>query len=289
MPLDLSVEIASSVVLKPDSAEKIKAALPSHASVKTYVPLLPNDVPDNVVNACLKLREIGTTPIPHLPARKFSGVEEVRRYLQSLTAEAEVDDVLLIAGDPSAEPKGPWKDSVSFLKEGLLEEFGISSVGIAGHPGGHKLDARRAVPEPQVMQALHQKIDLARQQDISPRLVTQFGLGSKEIINWERKLRNREGVSLPVHIGVAGPCNLRTLIKYAQMCGVGNSWEFAKRFGLKQAASLAFGTTATTNPDQMVADLEAYSQQEAGNNLAGIHFFSFGGAVKTLQYLSTLK
>ncbi len=50
-------------------------------------------------------------------------------------------------------------------------------------------------------------------------VVTQFGFDANGMIRWVKKLRDL-GIEAPVRIGMAGPTNLTTLLKYAQRCGV---------------------------------------------------------------------
>ena len=47
------------------------------------------------------------------------------------------------------------------------------------------------------------------------------------------------GITMPVHLGVAGPAKVTTLIKYAAMCGVGNSLSFLKKRGGAMATMVA--------------------------------------------------
>ena len=53
-------------------------------------------------------------------------------------------------------------------------------------------------------------------------LATQFAFDAKPIIAWAEDLK-AAGITLPIHIGIAGPAKLQTLIKFAIACGVGPS------------------------------------------------------------------
>jgi hypothetical protein len=53
-------------------------------------------------------------------------------------------------------------------------------------------------------------------------LATQFCFDAAPVIAWVDRLQ-AEGIALPVHIGIAGPAKLQTLIKFAIACGVGPS------------------------------------------------------------------
>ena len=53
-------------------------------------------------------------------------------------------------------------------------------------------------------------------------IATQFCFEAGPVIAWADRLA-AEGITLPIHIGVAGPAKLQTLIKFAVSCGVGAS------------------------------------------------------------------
>jgi len=80
------------------------------------------------------------------------------------------------------------------------------------------------------------------------------------------------GVDNQVRIGMAGPTNLATLLRYAKRCGVA-----LRRRGsrAKRPAQHLVGTSA---PDVIVRTL-AENSDRLGNVAA--HFFSFGGIGKT--------
>ena len=69
-------------------------------------------------------------------------------------------------------------------------------------------------------------------------IATQFCFEAAPVIAWANRLA-AEGITLPIHIGVAGPAKLQTLIKFAISCGVGASLARAAktRDGRDQAAA----------------------------------------------------
>ena len=52
-------------------------------------------------------------------------------------------------------------------------------------------------------------------------LISQFTFTAKPIIEFAKRLN--EETDIPLRIGLAGPAKNTALIKYAMMCGVGNS------------------------------------------------------------------
>ncbi|WP_312858642.1 hypothetical protein [Rhizobium sp. G21] len=111
------------------------------------------------------------------------------------------------------------------------------------------------------------------------RIVTQFGFDAKKFIAWADGLK-AAGVDLPVHLGVAGPAKITTLIKYAAMCGVGNSISFLK----KNAMSLTALATSHS-PEDVVGPIEKHFLANPDSAIKQIHVFPFGGLKKSAEWL----
>jgi methylenetetrahydrofolate reductase (NADPH) len=194
--------------------------------------------------------------------------DRVRRAAE----EAGVTDVLVIGGGLD-KPAGEFTSAMDVLNTGVFERNGIKAMGVAGHPEGSP-----DFPEDSAMQALRDKQAFAERTGIDVRIVTQFGFDPVKFIAWADRLR-AEGINLPVHLGVAGPAKFPTLIKYAAMCGVGNSIDFLKRNALSLTA-LAVGH----NPEEVVGPIEVSSRRPA-SPITQIHVFPFGGLKKSSEWL----
>jgi methylenetetrahydrofolate reductase (NADPH) len=236
------------------------------------VTFLPQESILRTVEICARLTEAGFTPVPHIAARGFPDAAVLDDYLWR-AQDTGVEKVLVIAGDIDV-PRGPFAASLDLLKTDLLQKHGIRSVAFAGHPEGHP-KAERATME----EALRAKLDFARANGLEARLVTQFCFEAAPILAWLARIRAL-GVDAPVRIGVAGPANVTTLIKYAMRCGVGNSLR-ALRTQTDRLGKL-FGDTG---PDQVVRDLTAAPAALTG--VEGLHIFPFGGIAKTGRWLTT--
>jgi methylenetetrahydrofolate reductase (NADPH) len=77
---------------------------------------------------------------------------------------------------------------------------------------------------------------------------------------------------LPVHIGVAGPASIKTLVKFAGFVGLKNSLSFAKK-----NAGKIFDLLKVQTPDEVI--------QEVKNNVNNFHIYAFGGIKKTKEWL----
>jgi methylenetetrahydrofolate reductase (NADPH) len=79
-----------------------------------------------------------------------------------------------------------------------------------------------------LLTALKQKSAWLKEKKIEGFIATQFLFNAEPVAAWARDLR-AEGIDLPIHVGVPGPATIKTLVKYAAMCGVGNSARFIRK------------------------------------------------------------
>lgn len=222
------------------SVEVTPAAAAKHASLagllpagtRVYVAFVPGEDPRNVARTAARLRGEGLVPVPHLPARSIAGRDELDGFLRQVTAEAAVDEVLVIGGGIDL-PRGAFSGTRALLETGLLERHGIRTIGLAGHPEGE-----RALHAPGAAMTLTEKLAYARQATMEVRLVTQFLFEAAPLLAWEGAIR-AQGNRLPIHVGVPGPATLKSLLGYARMCGVGNSMRVLTRQGAACSSSPA--------------------------------------------------
>jgi methylenetetrahydrofolate reductase (NADH) len=238
-----------------------------------YVNFVPGGSYRQSAEVAAAVRRAGFTPIPHLAARSIRDHAELANFLKRLGAEAAVDRMLLIGGDV-LEPVGSFASSLDIIRTGLLQENGIRSVGVAGHPEGHPLIQQFALWE-----ALKEKVELARAAGLELSIVTQFCFEAGPILDW-LKMARASGINVPVRVGVAGPAGIATLLKFAVRCGIGNSLRALSN------RPTAFGRLLTDNaPDELVRALAGPLTQTPGP-LPGLHFFPFGGVAKTGRWLA---
>lgn len=273
-PLSTSVEMTPKQVLK---AEHLATSLPFGTAI--YLTDLGTDDADISVAAAARVRQLGFEPVPHIAVRRIQSHGQIDALLRRFVVEADVSDILVIGGGVD-RPLGPFTSTIDFLQSGLCEKHSIRRIGVAGHPEG----SPDIAPE-EVERALKQKSAFAKSTAADLRVVTQFSFDAQAAIAWMESLTHA-GFDLPIHLGVAGPAKITTLIKYAAMCGVGPSMNFLK----KKSGML---TTLMTNysPDAFVGPIEAWHDQvqpsNHGGNLAGLHIFPFGGLELSSNWLKT--
>ncbi|MGB8436613.1 MAG: hypothetical protein WCE38_20385, partial [Burkholderiales bacterium] len=161
--------------------ESYSGLLPPGSDV--FTPWLPGEPYHHLVAMARHLRQAGFNPVPHVSARRLTNAAAARDFFGRLQGEARVERVLAVAGDSKAAA-GPYDSSLALIETGLLQEYGIRSVGIAGYPEGH-----RKIPEPVLQTSLASKIDVAQRAGIDLFMVSQFCFDGEIIVDWLRSLR----------------------------------------------------------------------------------------------------
>src|SRR5882672_12073546 len=179
-----------------------------------YISFPPGQTYHGTVALAARLARAGFRPVPHVAARRLAGREALDDYLARAAGEAGVDTALVIAGD-SDRPGGAFDSSLALLETGLFQRHGIVRIGVAGYPEGHPRIAPSALES-----ALAAKKTFARRTGIELGIVTQFCFEGDSIRLWAARMK---GHGLPVRVGLAGPASLPRLLRFAAMCGVGNS------------------------------------------------------------------
>ncbi len=238
-----------------------------------YVTFLPGSDFRDTVTTVKKLKDQGMRPVPHFAARSIPSKAFFEENLKMLTAETGVEEALLIGGGVD-NPVGEFTESMQILRLGLFEKYGIKSLGVAGHPEGSP-----DIPEAEVVRAMLDKNAYAKQSPMHFYIATQFCFEAEPLIAWDRKIR-AEGNELPIHIGIPGLATIKTLMKHAQACGIGNSM----RFIAKQARNVA-KLMSVSEPDKLIRDLAIYKATDPSCGIVQSHLYPLGGLKKSAAWL----
>jgi len=255
-------------------AGEVAALLPADSCV--YIPSLPGLPLARTLEAVAAIRAAGLDPVPHVSARRIRDRDEFAEFLKKAVAEQRVHRVLLLGGD-EPKPKGPFNDSLEILQSGLLRDSGIREIGVAGYPEGHPRISNAALQE-----AFETKRRLAREQGLGMYAVTQFSFAPNRVVDYCSHLA-RTAPEVSIYVGVAGPTDPVALARYAQLCGVSVSLRALKNLG----TGIARLVTNIDPREQLVA-IARYSRSREPSNVAGVHIYSFGGAVKTAAWMREL-
>jgi methylenetetrahydrofolate reductase (NADPH) len=247
---------------------ELKTVLPAGTAV--FVAHTPNASFGQVIHTALAVRRAGFLATPHIAVRRVPNSQMLRAALAELRAGG-VEDILLIAGD-APRPIGEFSGTLDVLESGLLEESGITRIGVAGHPEGHS-----AVASALLWEALDAKQAFAARAGMSMHIVTQFGLNGGAFKVWARELVRRR-IHLPVRVGIAGPAPIAKLLHFAIQCGIGASM----RALMRNLSAAAQSSELATSPDQ---HLLALLTDPLSAQIAAPHFFAFGGVLETARWM----
>jgi len=266
--------IPASIEISPKQALESKDLAGNFPSgTRVYITDVGTDTTDTIVNGAKRVRDMGYSPVPHFASRRLTTRSALEDRVARLCEHSGVDDVLIIGGGLDKHA-GEFDSTMAVLDTGLFDRYGIKKMGIAGHPEGSPDFSDKVAQE-----ALMLKQAYADRTDSELRIVTQFGFNAEDFIKWAEGL-SATGVNLPVHLGVAGPAKLTTLIKFAAMCGVGNSIQF-----IKKRASAVTSLLGGFDPDEIVKPIEQHVLSNPDSAITHIHVFPFGGVKKSAEWL----
>ncbi|MBF9047261.1 methylenetetrahydrofolate reductase [Rhodobacterales bacterium LSUCC0031] len=260
-----------SIEVMPRTAEKVedfRTLLP--AGTRVYIAHIDGTPFPEMLATAKRLRAEGCEPMPHFPARSIPDRATLSEWIAAYQGEAGVKEGLILAGGIPA-PHGEFHSSMQLLETGLFD--GFARLHVAGHPEGNR-DIDPKGGEAEVMAALKWKQDFANRSDASFAMATQFAFEAGPVLDWTDRLA-ANGITMPVHLGIAGPAKLQTLIKFAIACGVGASLSV-----LQKRAKDVTKLLLPFEPTEILTDLAAARAQGRGQQIEAIHFFPLGG-IKT--------
>tara|TARA_B100001029_G_scaffold24091_1_gene16737 strand:- start:3317 stop:4195 length:879 start_codon:yes stop_codon:yes gene_type:complete len=267
-----------SIEVVPNSAAKIESfaeILP--ASTRVYIAHLENENIATMVATAKRIHQEGFTVMPHIPARIIKDHSMLNDWIKMYQNEAGVNEALLLAGG-SNKPIGDFESSIQLIETGLFDKANFRRLHIAGHPEGSKdIDPEGGIKN--VSEALSWKQEFSKRTDANMAIATQFCFDAKVVKKWADGLK-RDGIDIPVHIGIAGPAKLQTLLKFSVECGIGASMKILT----KRAKDLT-KLLLPYKPTEMIRDLSEYKNKDPSLNIEQVHFFPIGGIKQTIDWL----
>jgi methylenetetrahydrofolate reductase (NADPH) len=262
-----------SIEVMPRTAEKIddfSALLPK--GTRVYIAHIEGTPIEDMVATAARIKSEGFDVMPHFPARIIKDEATLADWIARYQGEADVRQALLLAGGV-AQPHGDFDSSMQLLETGLFDKAGFTQLNVAGHPEGNK-DIDPDGSDANVMEALRWKQSFSERTDADMALATQFAFEAGPIIAWADAVKDA-GIDIPIHIGIAGPAKLQTLIKFAIACGVGPSLKVLQKRAMDVTKLLL-----PYEPTDVLAELAAHKAAHPDFNITKVHFFPLGG-IKT--------
>lgn len=268
-----------SVEVMPRTAEKVedfRELFP--AGTRIYIAHIDGTPIEDMVATARRVAAEGFPVMPHFPARNIADAATLADWIARYQGEAGVDQALVLGGGTD-QPWGAFHSSMQLLETGLFDRAGFRRLHVAGHPESNR-DIDPDGSDRNVLEALRWKQAFAERTDAEMAIATQFCFEARPVIDWAERLQ-REGVHLPVHIGVAGPAKLQTLIRFAMACGVGPSLRVLQR----RAADVTKLLLPFT-PEDILSELAAHKAANPDSGIARVHFFPLGGITQTAAFTS---
>jgi len=267
---DFSIEVMPKTAAK---VEDFRAILP--AGTRVYLAHIDGTDFAEMLATARRLVDEGFAVMPHFPARGIATRAELAVRIAAY-ADVGVKRALVIAGGIDT-PRGEYHEALQLLRTGLFDRAGFTELHVAGHPEGNR-DIDPAGGDAACMAALIAKDAFQRETDATMAIATQFCFEAAPVILWADRLR-AAGITLPVHIGVAGPAKLQTMLKYAMACGVGPSLRVLQR----RAADLS-KLMLPFEPTEFLTDLAAHKAEHPDFAVERVHFFPLGGITATTDW-----
>ena len=266
-----------SIEVMPRTAEKVedfRALLPK--GTRVYIAHIDGTPIEDMVATARRIAGDGFPVMPHFPARIIKDRATLADWIARYKGEANVKQALLLGGGVNT-PAGEFDASMQLIETGLFD--GFERLHVAGHPEGNK-DIDKDGGDRIVMQALKWKQDFANRTDAKMAIATQFCFEAQPVIDWVNRI-NAEGIQIPVHIGVAGPAKLQTMIKFAIACGVGPSLRVLQKRAMDVTKLLL-----PYEPTEFVTELAMHAAKTPNFNIEQVHFFPLGGIKTNAEWVT---
>ena len=267
-----------SVEVTPKAASKIENFedyIPSGTLV--YIAHIEGTPIEEMVATAKKINDQGFCAMPHFPARIIKDKNVLEDWISRYKNEANVSNALLIAGGAN-KPYGEYDSSIQLIESELFDKADFNNLHIAGHPEG-SIDIDPDGSTTNVDQALSWKNEFSKRTDANMAITTQFSFDASSVISWANNIKEA-GIDIPVHIGIAGPAKLQTLLRYSIECGVGASIKIIQ----KRAKDLT-KLLLPYKPTNIITELATYKANNPSFNIEKVHFFPLGGIKQVSDFV----
>ena len=267
-----------SVEVTPKAASKIENFedyIPSGTLV--YIAHIEGTPIEEMVATARKINDQGFSAMPHFPARIIKDKNVLEDWISRYKNEANVSNALLIAGGAN-KPYGEYDSSIQLIESELFDKADFNNLHIAGHPEG-SIDIDPDGSSNNVDQALSWKNEFSKRTDANMAITTQFSFDAGSVISWANNIKE-SGIDIPVHIGIAGPAKLQTLLRYSIECGVGASIKIIQ----KRAKDLT-KLLLPYKPTNIITELAIHKANNPSFNIEKVHFFPLGGIKQVSDFV----
>ena len=242
------------IIPVPGIEDKLEA-LPS--DMHLAVTCSPTKGVDETLELSEKLIAQGFQVTPHIASKCVRDEKHLEIIVKKLDALG-VESIFVPGGD-RPEPMGDFDNAFDLLKALNKSGHNLKEIGIAAHPEGHP-----DISDEVLMDALEEKKDLA------DFIVTQMCFDANILSEWLVQI-NKQGINLPVWVGLPGVIERGRLLRTSLRIGVGDSLRFLRK---KSQVATELMKSSIYNPDKLVRDISEHNDIPEAN-LAGYHIYCF--------------
>lgn len=242
------------IIPVPGIEDKLEA-LPS--DMHLAVTCSPTKGVDETLELSEKLIAQGFQVTPHIASKCVRDEKHLEIIVKKLDALG-VESIFVPGGD-RPEPMGDFDNACDLLKALNKSGHNLKKIGIAAHPEGHP-----DISDEVLMDALEEKKDLA------DFIVTQMCFDANILSEWLVQI-NKQGINLPVWVGLPGVIERGRLLRTSLRIGVGDSLRFLRK---KSQVATELMKSSIYNPDKLVRDISEHNDIPEAN-LAGYHIYCF--------------
>ncbi len=197
---------------------------------------------------------------PHISARLVESHAQVKDILTRVK-DLGMKEIFLVGGDSQAAA-GPFKASYDLLMA-FRELDSDFRFGITAYPEGHPSISHDVLAE-----------DLRKKAAYANFMSSQLCFEAKTIKTWLESVR-KEGIDIPLQVGVAGVVDMMKLMKISTRIGVGDSIRyFSKHAGTVMKLMTGY------KPTDLLDDLNPLFNDSL-YNIEGFHIYTFNNLEKT--------
>ncbi len=119
---------------------------------------------------------------------------------------------------------------------------------------------------------------MAARCDLDVLLVSQFLFDAGPLLDYVRRLR-AGGTAASLRVGVAGPADAETLLRFGNELGVGSS-----KGVVEEKAARPDEREAELSPQRLMSAIVEAQEAESALRIEGFHFFAFGSTAETIKW-----
>lgn len=208
----------------------------------------------------------GFNAIPHLSARMVrdrAHTRELAMWCRSLG----ISTAFVVGGD--ARESGAYRGAVEFLGDLLEADHGLGTIGVTAYPDGHAF-----LSDQQMHAALRAKQQMLADAGLGGYCSTQMCFDPGTIATWLRSEREK-GLTLPVHLGLAGVVDKAKLLTLGVRLGIGQSLSYLRK---NRSAVTKLLAGPAYDPNELLIPL---SDDLQACGVTGLHVFTFNQVAAT--------